>query len=50
MAVRRAQTAEEPLSLQEAQQLRVGAVVVPAGQLSEWVLDDLLVETSGLHR
>jgi hypothetical protein len=33
--------AEEPFSLQEAQQLREGTIVVPAGQLSEWLLDDL---------
>ncbi|MEX5235846.1 hypothetical protein [Kocuria arenosa] len=38
----------EPLSLLEAQQLRAGTVVVPAGQLSEWVLDDLEEEASDI--
>jgi hypothetical protein len=50
LAIYHAGTAEESLSPQEAQQLRAGTVVVPAGQLSEWVLDDLEVGTSGLHR
>ena len=37
---------EAPLSAQEAQLLREDTFVVPAGQLSEWVLDDLKGETS----
>ena len=41
-----AEATEEPLSSQQAQQLGAGTVVVPAGQLSEWVLDDLEDETS----
>lgn len=36
---------KEPLSAQEAQLLRDGTFVIPAGQLSEWVLDDLEDET-----
>ena len=46
LAVYIAEAAEEPLPPQEAQELRVGTFVVPAGQLSEWVLDDLEGETS----
>ncbi|MCM3687096.1 hypothetical protein [Kocuria rosea] len=49
LAVHRAEVPEEPLSHDEAQQLRAGTVVVPAGQLSEWVLDDLEVGTPGLY-
>ncbi|KLU10092.1 hypothetical protein [Kocuria sp. SM24M-10] len=37
---------EAPLSAQETQLLGVDTFVVPAGQLSEWVLDDLEGETS----
>lgn len=40
---------EGPLSAQKAQQVRDGTVVVPAGQLSEWVLDDLEDETSNIR-
>ena len=40
---------KEPLSAQEAQLLRDGTFVVPAGQLSEWVLDDLEDETLGIQ-
>ncbi len=46
LAVHDTETAEEPLSVQEAQLLREGTFLVPAGQLSEWVLDDLEGETS----
>ncbi|MHC5557762.1 hypothetical protein [Kocuria sp. U4B] len=49
LATYHAETAEEPLSPHAAQQLRAGTVVVPAGQLSEWVLDDLEEETSDVH-
>jgi hypothetical protein len=49
LAAHRAEAPEEPLSHDEVQQLRAGTVVVPAGQLSEWVLDDLEVGTSRLH-
>ena len=45
-AVHDTEATEEPLSVQEAQLLREGTFVVPAGQLSEWVLDDLEGETS----
>ena len=48
LAVYSAEATEEPLPPQEAQQLRAGTVVVPAGQLSEWVLDDL-EETSDVR-
>jgi hypothetical protein len=49
LAVYHAEAAEGTLSPDEAQQLREATVVVPAGQLSEWVLDDLQAETSDLH-
>ncbi|MHC5560844.1 hypothetical protein [Kocuria sp. U4B] len=49
LAVYHAEATEEPPAPQDAQQLRDATVVVPAGQLSEWVLDDLEEETSGLH-
>lgn len=45
-----AETTEKPLSLHEALQRRDVTVVVPAGQLSEWVLDDLEDETSDVRR
>ena len=41
LALYEAEAAEEPLTPQEVQHLRAGTVVIPAGQLSEWVLDDL---------
>ncbi|MEX5257866.1 hypothetical protein [Kocuria arenosa] len=40
---------DEPLWLQQAQHHRAGTIVIPAGQLAEWVLDDLQDETSPLH-
>jgi hypothetical protein len=46
LAVYDAEATEETLTSQEAQQLRDGTVVVPLGQLSEWVLDDLDEQTS----
>ncbi|MCM3689382.1 hypothetical protein [Kocuria rosea] len=49
LAVYHAEATQEPLLLHEAQQLRAGTVVVPAGQLSEWVLDDLQEESSDVH-
>ncbi len=49
LAVYHAEAIEEPLPPYEAQQLRAGTVVVPTGQLSEWVLDDLQEDTSDLH-
>ncbi len=49
LAIYEAEATAEPLAPQEVQQLRAGTVVVPAGQLSEWVLDDLQEETSGLR-
>ncbi|MHC5560655.1 hypothetical protein [Kocuria sp. U4B] len=49
LAVHQAEATEEPLPLQEAQRMRDTSVVVPAGQLSEWVLDDLEVGTPGLY-
>lgn len=49
LAVHQAEGAEGPLTAQQVQQLRDESVVVPAGQLAEWVLDDL-EETSTTHR
>lgn len=49
LAVYAAEATEESLPPHEAQQLRNTTVVVPAGQLSEWVLDDLEDETAGVH-
>jgi hypothetical protein len=49
LATYHAEATEGTLSPDEAQQLREATVVVPAGQLSEWVLDDLQAETSDLH-
>lgn len=49
LTIHDAGTAEEPLSPHETQQLRAGTVVVPAGQLSEWVLDDLQDQTTRAH-
>ncbi|WP_229741802.1 hypothetical protein [Kocuria dechangensis] len=46
LAIYDAEATVEPLSQEEAQRMRTGTVVVPAGQLSEWVLDDLQDETS----
>ena len=48
-ALTAAEATEEPLSPQETQQLRDATVVVPAGQLSEWVLNDLEDETFDVH-
>ncbi|MEX5258431.1 hypothetical protein [Kocuria arenosa] len=41
-----AEPSEEPLWLEAARQLHDATIVVPAGQLSEWVLDDLQEATS----
>ncbi|MCC5782338.1 hypothetical protein CRM73_05175 [Kocuria sp. CCUG 69068] len=49
MAVHDAEATEGPLPAWEAQLLQEGAFVVPAGQLSEWVLDDLADETAEIH-
>jgi hypothetical protein len=49
LAVYHAEAIEEPLPPHQAQQLRAGTVVVPAGQLYEWVLEDLQEDTSDLH-
>lgn len=49
LAVYEAEAIEEPLTPQEVQHLRAGTVVIPAGQLSEWVLDDLQDETSDVR-
>ncbi len=49
LAVHEAEATEEPLSSEGAQQLRDDTVVVPAGQLSKWVLDDLEDETTGIR-
>ncbi len=40
---------EVSVSTQEAQLLRENAFIVPAGQLSEWVPDDLVDETSQIR-
>ncbi|MEX5271564.1 hypothetical protein [Kocuria sabuli] len=45
-----AENVEEPLSAQDVQRLRENTVVVPVGQLSEWVLDDLQDQTTPIHR
>lgn len=50
MAVYDAEAAEEPPSLHEVQRLQNVTLVVPAGQLSEWVLDDLEDETTDVRR
>jgi hypothetical protein len=49
LAVHEAEAIGSSLSPQAAQHLRHSTVVVPAGQLSEWVLDDLQDETLGLR-
>lgn len=49
LAVYQAEAVEGPWSPQQAQQLRDAMVVVPAGQLTEWVLDDLREQPAGLH-
>lgn len=49
LAIYEAEDIEEPLSPQQAQQLRADTVLIPAGQLSEWVLDDLQDETSDVR-
>lgn len=46
LAAHDAEDTEEPLPIEDAQQLRESTIVVPAGQLSEWLLDDLQDETS----
>lgn len=46
LAVYDSETVEEPLSHQGAQQLQHGTIVIPVGQLPEWMLDDLRNETS----
>lgn len=48
-AARALYDAEATRALPEVQQLQHGTVVVPAGQLSEWILDDLENETSDIH-
>jgi hypothetical protein len=50
LAAYHAEVTAQCLSLEEAQQLRDAAVIIPAGQLSEWVLDDLEEEASAAHR
>ncbi|MGQ1795795.1 hypothetical protein ACT4S5_01450 [Kocuria oceani] len=49
LAAHDAEDLEQPLSAQDAERLREGTIVVPAGQLSEWVLDDLQEETTPSH-
>jgi hypothetical protein len=46
MAVHDAEATEEPFSAREAQLLPEGTFLIPAGQLSEWVLEDLADETA----
>ncbi|MUN64758.1 hypothetical protein GMA12_16695 [Kocuria sediminis] len=41
LAVLAAEAVEETSSLENPDQLRQASIVVPAGQLAEWVLDDL---------
>jgi hypothetical protein len=49
LAIYEAEATEEPLAPQELQQLRASTIMIPAGQLSEWVLDDLQDETSDVR-
>ncbi|KLU08454.1 hypothetical protein [Kocuria sp. SM24M-10] len=49
LAVRDTKATEAALSAQEVQLLRESAFIVPAGQLSEWALDDLEDETSQIR-
>lgn len=49
LAVHEAEAIENSLSPEAAQHIRDSVVVVPAGQLSEWALDDIKDETSGLR-
>jgi hypothetical protein len=44
-----AEATEASLSPQQAQELREATVMVPAGQLAEWVLADLQEEASDVH-
>ena len=48
--VHEAEVREQPGPPERVGQPDVGAVVVPAGQLSEWVLEDLLDDAADLHR
>lgn len=48
LAAHDAEDVGEPLSIEDAERFRESTVVVPVGQLSEWVLDDL-DETSGIR-
>lgn len=50
LAAYEAGTTDQPLSLHEALRRTDVTTVVPAGQLSEWVLDDLEDETSDVRR
>lgn len=49
LAAHDADSPERSLSTQDALQLRETTIVVPAGQLSEWVLNDLEEETAPVH-
>jgi hypothetical protein len=49
LAIYEAEATEEPLAPQEVQRLRASTIMIPAGQLSEWVLDDLQDETSDVR-
>lgn len=44
-----AEDVEKSLSLEDAQRLREGTVVIPVGQLSEWMLNDLENEISDVR-
>jgi hypothetical protein len=50
LAVYIAEADDVPAPTQQAQRPRAGTVVVPAGQLSEWVLEDLDEETMQIPR
>lgn len=43
------ETTKEPLPLQDPHSHGGDTVVVPVGQISEWVLDDIQDETSDIH-
>ncbi|MGX5357129.1 hypothetical protein [Kocuria sp. KH4] len=50
LTVLEAEATEEGSSLEDPDRLRQASVVVPAGQLAEWVLDDLEDETAQMGR
>jgi hypothetical protein len=49
-AVYDTEATEDPLSAYDAQLMRESTIVIPAGQLCEWVLDDLQDRTTQTRR